>query len=402
MSESTPVPFPQSEGNSSVFQPASQELEMQFAEEFTKLLGRFVYCAHHTELALKLFTLIQELGWKHVFCNEKALVDVLTEQGFSGFDDKDLVNCDVSITSCECLVARTGSIVLSAAQASGRSASVYAPVHICIAYTDQLVYDIKDALQLMKDRYGEKLPSVISFATGPSRTADIEKHWSWGVHGPKEVYVFLVERNNYPMQLTAGKKIYFLSDFHLGAPDYESSLLREKRIVHFPLLFCNDAAVIFIVGDLFDFWYEYKTVVPKGYVRILGKLAEITDSGIPVHFFTGNHDMWMGGYFEKELNNIPVYHEPKAFTFNDKKFLIVIDDGLGPGDHGYKFIKKIFRNKICQWLFGALHPTWGMGLANYFSRKSRAATGSSDERFLGEENEWLIAYCKEMLQKRAL
>lgn len=196
LTESTPVPFPQSEGNSSVFQPATEELEMQFAEEFTKLLGRFVYCAHHTELALKLFTLIQEFGWKQVFCNEKKLVNILTEQGFSGFDDKDLANCDVSITSCECLVARTGSIVLSAAQESGRSASVYAPVHICIAYTNQLVYDVKDALQLMKDKYGEKLPSVVSFATGPSRTADIEKTLVVGVHGPKEVYVFLVERNN--------------------------------------------------------------------------------------------------------------------------------------------------------------------------------------------------------------
>jgi UDP-2,3-diacylglucosamine hydrolase len=101
--------------------------------------------------------------------------------------------------------------------------------------------------------------------------------------------------------------------------------------------------------------------------------------------------MWMSGYFEKELN-IPVYHEPKAFTLNGKKFLIGHGDGLGPGDHGYKLIKKIFRNKICQWLFGALHPTWGMGLANYFSRKSRAATGTSDEHFLGEENEWLINY----------
>lgn len=196
LSESTPVPFPQSEGNSNVFQPATQELEMQFAEEFTRLLGRFIYCVHHQELALKLFALIQEFGWKQVFCNEKALVEVLSEQGFSGFDDKDLAGCDVSITSCECLVARTGSVVLSAAQESGRSASVYAPVHICIAYTDQLVYDVKDALQLMKDKYQEKLPSLISFATGPSRTADIEKTLVVGVHGPREVYVFLVERNN--------------------------------------------------------------------------------------------------------------------------------------------------------------------------------------------------------------
>lgn len=196
LSESTPIPFPQSEGNSNVFQPAARELEMQFAEEFSRLLGRFVYCTHHTELALKLFALIREFGWKQVFCSEASLVAILTEQGFSGFDNKDLAGCDVSITSCECLVARTGSIVLSAAQATGRSASVYAPVHICIAYTDQLVYDVKDALQFMKDKYGAKLPSLISFATGPSRTADIEKTLVVGVHGPKEVYVFLVERNN--------------------------------------------------------------------------------------------------------------------------------------------------------------------------------------------------------------
>jgi len=200
------------------------------------------------------------------------------------------------------------------------------------------------------------------------------------------------------MELPEGKKIYFLSDFHLGAPDYKQSRIREDRIVRFLEKARGDAGAIFIVGDLFDFWYEYKSVVPKGYVRLLGKLAQITDSGIPVYFFTGNHDMWMDGYFEKELS-IPVYHEPKVFTYNGKKMLIGHGDGLGPGDHGYKFIKKIFRNRICQWLFGALHPSWGIGLANFFSRKSRAATGQSDEKFLGEENEWLIIYCKEVLQK---
>jgi L-lactate dehydrogenase complex protein LldG len=196
LSESTPVPFPQSEGNSNVFLPPAEELEMQFAEEFSRLLGRFIYCTHTQELALNLFALIKEFGWKQVFCNEPALVTMLTEQGFSGFDDKDLAGCDVSITSCEYLVARTGSMVLSTASESGRSVSIYAPVHICIAYTDQLVYDVKDALQLMKDKYGSKLPSLISFATGPSRTADIEKTLVVGVHGPKEVYVFLVERNS--------------------------------------------------------------------------------------------------------------------------------------------------------------------------------------------------------------
>ena len=200
------------------------------------------------------------------------------------------------------------------------------------------------------------------------------------------------------MDIPPGKKIYFLSDFHLGAPDHATSLVREKHIVRFLESIRGDAAAIFIVGDLFDFWYEYRTVVPKGYTRILGKMAEITDSGIPMYFFVGNHDMWMSGYFEQELN-IPVYHEPKTFVFNGRKFYIGHGDGLGPGDHGYKFMKKIFRNRVCQWLFGILPPAVGVGLANWASRRSRAVTGQTDERFLGEEGEWLIAYCKEVLKK---
>jgi UDP-2,3-diacylglucosamine hydrolase len=200
------------------------------------------------------------------------------------------------------------------------------------------------------------------------------------------------------MNLPPGKKIYFLSDFHLGAPDQATSLARERHIVAFLERIRADAAEIFIVGDLFDFWYEYRTVVPKGYVRILGKMAEITDAGIPIHFFTGNHDMWMKGYFEQELR-IPVYHAPKAFEFDGKRFLIGHGDGLGPGDHGYKFIKKIFRNPVCQWLFGILPPAVGVGLANYLSRRSRAVTGQIDEQFLGEEKEWLIVYCKEVLRQ---
>jgi UDP-2,3-diacylglucosamine hydrolase len=198
--------------------------------------------------------------------------------------------------------------------------------------------------------------------------------------------------------MTSSKKIYFLSDFHLGAPNITESLKREKKIIRFLDEIKNDAAEIFILGDLFDFWYEYKKVVPKGYVRILGKLAEITDSGIPVYFFVGNHDMWMNDYFQNELN-IPVFFEPKEFEYSGKKFLIGHGDGLGPGDHGYKFIKKVFRNKACQWLFGILPPYIGMGIAGYFSRKSRAQTGQSDEVFLGEDKEWLIQYSKEILQK---
>jgi len=202
------------------------------------------------------------------------------------------------------------------------------------------------------------------------------------------------------MQIPAGKKVYFLSDFHLGVPDHGSSLVREKKIVAFLERAKADAATIFIVGDLFDFWFEYRKVVPKGYVRILGKLAELTDVGIPVHFFVGNHDMWMSGYFEQELN-IPVYHESRVFEFNGKKFLVGHGDGLGPGDHGYKAIKKVFRNPLSKFLFGLIPPFFGISLADYFSKSSRASTGESDEKFLGEENEWLILYCREKLKEDA-
>ncbi len=200
------------------------------------------------------------------------------------------------------------------------------------------------------------------------------------------------------MQIQPNKKIYLLSDFHLGAPDKEQSLVREKKLIQFLDEIQSTAAAVFIVGDLFDFWYEYRTVVPKGYVRILGKLAQLTDAGVPVHFFVGNHDMWMKDYFQKELN-IPVYFEPKDFEFNGKKFHIGHGDGLGPGDHGYKMLKKVFRNPFCQWLFGILPPYIGMGIANYMSRRSRAQTGATEEQFLGEDKEWLIIYCKEVLQK---
>jgi UDP-2,3-diacylglucosamine hydrolase len=192
------------------------------------------------------------------------------------------------------------------------------------------------------------------------------------------------------------KKIFFLSDFHLGSPDYASSLEREKLIVKFLDEIKNDAAEIFLVGDMFDFWYEYRKVVPKGYTRLLGKLAELSDTGITMHFFVGNHDMWMNDYFQKELN-IPVYFEPNEFERNGKKFLIGHGDGLGPGDDGYKRLKKIFRNPVCQWLFGILPPALGVGLANYMSRRSRMQT--TEKTFLGEDKEWLIIYCKEVLKK---
>jgi UDP-2,3-diacylglucosamine hydrolase len=203
------------------------------------------------------------------------------------------------------------------------------------------------------------------------------------------------------MQLPQGKHIYFLSDFHLGAPNAAASLQREKKIVQFLDDIQEQTAALFIVGDLFDFWYEYKKVVPRGYVRLLGKLAAFTDAGIPVHFFVGNHDMWMQDYFQTELN-IPVYFEPKEFRFNNKMFYIGHGDGLGPGDAGYKALKKVFRNPICQWLFGQVPPRIGIGLADYFSRKSRAATGTSEETFLGEDREWLITYCNDVLQQKPI
>lgn len=200
------------------------------------------------------------------------------------------------------------------------------------------------------------------------------------------------------MTTDSDKKIYFLSDFHLGAPNPTVSLQREKRLVQFFDSIKADAEQIFIVGDMFDFWFEYSTVVPRGYVRILGKLAELTDAGIPIHFFVGNHDMWMRSYFQKELN-IKVYYEPATFVLKGKTFYVGHGDGLGPGDHGYKFLKKIFRNRLCQWLFGILPPAVGMGMANYFSRKSKEAAGQNVETFLGAENEWLIVYSTEILQK---
>lgn len=192
LNDTTPLPFPKSEGNESVFTTPTQEPEVEFAEQFTKLQGRFVFCVNAQELAFQLTSLIRKMDWQKVYCREQKLL----QSAGVNIDDRltnDLPGCDVSITGCEYLVARTGSVVMSAAQESGRTTSVYAPVHICIAFTNQLVYDVKDALQLLKQKYRDQLPSLITFATGPSRTADIEKTLVVGVHGPKETYVFLVE-----------------------------------------------------------------------------------------------------------------------------------------------------------------------------------------------------------------
>lgn len=201
------------------------------------------------------------------------------------------------------------------------------------------------------------------------------------------------------MQIPKGKKIYFASDNHLGAPTKEASLPREKKFVAWLDEIKQDAAVIFLVGDLFDFWFEYKTVVPKGFTRTLGKLAEISDSGIPIHFFVGNHDLWMNGYFEEELN-IPVYNKPKEFTFNNKTFFIGHGDGLGPHDKGYKRMKKVFTNPVFKWLFRWMHPDIGVGIAQYLSVKNKLISGDDDAKFLGEENEWLVQYAKAKLENK--
>jgi L-lactate dehydrogenase complex protein LldG len=197
LSESTPIPFPQSEGSHSVFQPSRQELEIEFAEQFSKMQGKFIFCVDQREFVTQLKALAAHQSWKKIVCREERVRKVLQEQGFNSFSDGGLAECDAAITSCETLIARTGSIVMSTggANASGRTVSVYAPVHICIAWSDQLVYDIKDGLVALKEKYQQQLPSLFTFATGPSRTADIEKTLVVGVHGPREVYLFLVDKS---------------------------------------------------------------------------------------------------------------------------------------------------------------------------------------------------------------
>ena len=197
------------------------------------------------------------------------------------------------------------------------------------------------------------------------------------------------------------KKIYFASDFHLGVDARLSSREREQQIVRWLDTIKDDAAEIYLVGDVFEFWFEYKTVVPKGFTRLLGKLASLRDAGIPIYFFTGNHDMWMFRYFEEELD-IPTYRKPIVRELKGKTFLIGHGDGLGPGDQGYKFIKKVFANPICQWLFERLHPNFGIWLANYWSGKSRRVKKVKKARFRGEDREWLVAYANRKLESQPI
>jgi UDP-2,3-diacylglucosamine hydrolase len=191
-------------------------------------------------------------------------------------------------------------------------------------------------------------------------------------------------------------RIYFASDFHLGMPDRLSSLKRERLIVKWLDEIKNDATEIFLMGDLFDFWFEYRSVVPKGYVRLLGKIAEITDAGIPVTLFTGNHDMWMFDYLQKELN-VSIIRDHIILEYNGKKFFIGHGDGIGPGDRGYKFIKAVFANPMCQWLFARLHPNLAFGIANFWSKQSRMEVEQLE--FKGEDKEYQILFAKEQLKK---
>ena len=198
--------------------------------------------------------------------------------------------------------------------------------------------------------------------------------------------------------MTIKNKIYFASDFHLGAPNYEESLKREKRIISWLDEIKIDAKEIYLVGDIFDFWFEYKNVIPKGFVRLQGKIAELTDSGISINIFTGNHDMWIFDYLPIELG-ITLYRENIVKEYNGKKFLIGHGDGLGPGDIKYKMLKAVFGSKICQWAFARIHPNLGIGIANLWSKNSRKTSVNYGEVFHGEENEHLVLFCKDYIKK---
>ncbi|MBU8892573.1 MAG: UDP-2,3-diacylglucosamine diphosphatase [Bacteroidales bacterium] len=192
------------------------------------------------------------------------------------------------------------------------------------------------------------------------------------------------------------KKIYFASDVHLGLPDYEQSLEREKLFVRWLDSIKSDAKEIILLGDIFDFWFEYKRAIPRGFSRFLGKLCEITDSGIPVHFFTGNHDMWVFDYLPKETG-VVLHKKPTVKEFFGKKFYLAHGDGLGPGDRSYKLLKKIFASKVSQWLFARFHPNLGIRIANLWSTHSRYSRETRP--FEGEDKEWLILYSKKVLEK---
>ena len=193
--------------------------------------------------------------------------------------------------------------------------------------------------------------------------------------------------------------IYFASDFHLGVPSREASLEREKKIVRWLDTVKQDAHSIYLVGDIFDFWFEYKRAIPRGFIRLQGKLAELTDAGIPVVFFTGNHDMWMFDYFTKELD-IPIYRSEQLLMVGDQRLMVGHGDGLGPGDRMYKVLKRIFRNSLCQWLFARLHPNLGIGIANYWSKHSRISSVKNGKDDFKGDDEYLLQYCREQERRQ--
>lgn len=195
------------------------------------------------------------------------------------------------------------------------------------------------------------------------------------------------------MELRTDQPIYFASDQHFGAPTPAESKQRERQFLDWLEYIHPKAGALFLLGDLFDFWFEYKKVVPKGFVRILGKLAQMADAGLPIFYFVGNHDLWMKDYFSSELG-IPVFHQPQEFQLNDTRFLIGHGDGLGPKDKGYKRMKKVFTNPFFQTLFRWFHPDLGVALAQYLSTKNKLISGDEDERFLGEDEEWLAQYSR--------
>ncbi len=191
-------------------------------------------------------------------------------------------------------------------------------------------------------------------------------------------------------------KLYFASDFHLGSGTYANYREREARLVRWLDSIKSDASEVFLMGDVFDFWFEYKTVVPKGYIRFLGKLAELADAGVKLYFFKGNHDMWMFDYFPRELD-AAIISDELEIERNGKKFYLHHGDGLGPGDNFYKILKKIFRSKFCQWLFARIHPNLGVGIANYWSSHSRIANDRKEDVKPGQQ-EWLVNYSNDLLK----
>lgn len=200
--------------------------------------------------------------------------------------------------------------------------------------------------------------------------------------------------NNTFSKLDSNKQVYFASDFHLGAPNLEKSHKREKKIIRWIDEIAPSAAGIVLVGDIFDFWFEYKRAVPKGAVRLLGKLAEMSDKGLPIVVFTGNHDLWMRDYLTQELN-VVVYHQPEVFQIGKQKIYVGHGDGLGPGDRKFKFIKRIFTAGANQALFRWLHPDIGIKLAEAWSAKSRQKDLTHPQPFLGE-NEPLFRFCQQI------